>query len=111
MSVTFTVQPRYFTSTYFATYVLAVEPVHACSFSVTVPQLAFVRAVAVLATTRTSTPTSPARSATTPYSRFPLTYDLPCLVMPDFLASPGRARFPSRGSPRMRPRRSRTVHV
>src|SRR3954451_3221331 len=45
--VMLTLQPRYFSSAALATYVLAVEPAHACSFSVTVPQLAFVLAPAV----------------------------------------------------------------
>src|SRR3990172_6424822 len=35
--VILTVQPRFFSSTYFVTYVFAVEPAHACSFRVTVP--------------------------------------------------------------------------
>src|SRR5690349_15670876 len=66
MSVTFTLQPRYFSSTYLATYVFAVEPVHACSFSVTVPQPAFVRAVALPATTSTPIAAAAARSAQAP---------------------------------------------
>ena len=66
MLVTFTLQPRYFSSTYFATYVLAVEPVHACSFSVTVPQLAFAAVGLAVAVLATMSPTTAARAATTP---------------------------------------------
>src|SRR5881392_3352690 len=35
--VMLTLQPRFFSSTFLTTYVLAVEPAHACSLSVTVP--------------------------------------------------------------------------
>src|SRR5205807_2578791 len=45
--VMFTLQPSLCSSTYLATYVLAVEPAHACSLSVTVPHLAFDPAVAL----------------------------------------------------------------
>src|SRR6187549_2927851 len=36
--VTFTLQPSFFSSTYFATYTLELEPAHAFSFSFTSPQ-------------------------------------------------------------------------
>src|SRR5687767_9477146 len=37
--VTLTLQPSRFSSTYFATYVFAVDPAHDCSLRLTVPQL------------------------------------------------------------------------
>src|SRR5581483_8559403 len=65
ISVTFTLQPRNFSSMYLAPYVLAVEPAHACSLSVTVPQLAPLRAPAVPTTASAATSAAPATAATT----------------------------------------------
>src|SRR6266542_4236520 len=60
-----TLQPRLFSRTFFTTYVLAVEPAHACSLSVTVPH-AFARAPAppttTAATTSAATASPPART-------------------------------------------------
>src|SRR3954465_5930807 len=59
-----TLQPRYFSSAALATYVLAVEPAHACSLSVTVPQLALVLAPAVPTTSTPVAAIAPAAGAT-----------------------------------------------
>src|SRR5215210_880714 len=94
-----TLQPSFFSSTYFATYVLAVEPDHACSFRRTFPHdAAVLPAVAVPTASATGTAAAIA-SATTRRRRL---LRSPSFIQPS-LCLPWFARSPLRSSPRGHP--------
>src|SRR5688572_1457128 len=64
--VSFTVHPSRFSSTYFATYVFAVDPAHDCSLITTVPQLCVLPPNALPDTLSAAIATSASPSRPTP---------------------------------------------
>src|SRR6266511_3031712 len=112
--VILTLQPRDFSRTFLTTYVFAVDPAHACSFSVTVPHLAdFAAALpAPSATTASAARTSPPTRIFIPppfpcptFSSFTTVLRSACASCP---VSRDRAQFRARGS---RAKRGRPVQT
>src|SRR2546430_17324609 len=100
-----TLQPRDFSRTFLTTYVFAVDPAHACSLSVTLPQLAagFAAALPTPSTTTASAATArpPTRIFILPpflAPRFPSFTTLPRSAYGSGPASLDRAWFRARGS-------------